>query len=103
MKPLLLTAILLLTSCSNSIHSTILDVKANKNTSGTVKGEVIGISSDLPTDLILSNGQEHFYAGLDQPHKLKVGDLAKLDCEQLKVESFGDVEFLYSSHCKLAD
>ena len=103
MKPLLLTAILLLTSCSDSIHSTILDVKANKATSGVVKGKVDGVSPDLPTDLILSNGQESFYAGLDQPHKLRVGDRVKLSCEQLKVESFGDVEFLYSSHCKLVD
>ena len=62
---------------------------------------MIGISSELTTDLILNNGHESFYAVLDQPHKLRVGDTAKLNCENLRVESFGDVELLYSSHCKL--
>ncbi|UOO89194.1 hypothetical protein LVJ82_17385 [Vitreoscilla massiliensis] len=103
MKPLLFSAILLLTSCSDSIHSAILGVKAENKTSAVIKSEVMAATAELPKDVILRGGEEHFYAVLDKDYKLQIGDRVKVDCEQLKDKSIGNVDLLYSEHCKLID
>ena len=97
------TLLLLLSACSDSIHSTIQDVKSKNQTSAIIKSEVIGASSEAPQDIILSGGKETFYAVLDKDYKLQVGDRVKLSCDQLRVKTFGNNELLYSSHCKLVE
>ena len=91
MKSIFLTSalLLLLSACSDSIHSTIQDVKAKNQTSAIIKSQVIGASSEAPQDIILSGGKENFYAVLDKDYKLQIGDRVKLSCNQLRVKTFG--------------